>query len=84
MVSSGKGREMLIILIIGCVGVLVILVVGLLLLRLGIGEDQNAGVFTIRPQTRVSGAVRSVTGLYVRMPERTVPCQAERAHDESL
>lgn len=75
---------MLVILVIGCVGVLVILAVGLVLLRLGIGEDQSAGAFTIRPRTRVSGAVRSVTGLYVRMPERTVPCQAERTHDESL
>jgi hypothetical protein len=75
---------MLIILVIGCASVLVILAVGLVLLRLVIGGDQNAGVFTSRPQTRVSGAVRSVTGLYVRMPERTMPCQTERTHDESL
>jgi hypothetical protein len=79
-----KGREMLIILVTGCVGFLVILAVGLVLLRLAIGGDQNAGVFTNKPQTRVTGAVRSVTGLYVRMPERTAVCQAERAPDESL
>jgi flagellar basal body-associated protein FliL len=76
-----KGEEMVII-VIACVVVLVLLVIVLVLLRLGIREEEKNGVLAPTAQTRVTGAARAVTGLYVRTPERTVGCQAGAARDD--
>jgi len=59
------------------------LVLGMLvLLRVGIGGGERQGFLTTEAQTRADAATRAITGLYVRMPERTIQGQAGRVpHD---
>jgi hypothetical protein len=47
----------------------------LVLLRLGIGGDRSNGLLTTKAPTRTACATRAITGLYVRMPERTIQNQ---------
>ena len=69
-----------IIIVIG--GLVLALVLGaLVLLRVGIGGNKR-GFLTTQAQTRVDAASRAITGLYVRMPDRTVEGQARRVPDD--
>jgi hypothetical protein len=54
----------------------------LVLLRVGIGGHKRRGFLTTNPQTRADAAARAITGLYVRMPQRTAEGQARQVPDE--
>ena len=43
----------------------------LVLVRLGVSGEARGDCFSGEAQTRLTSAARAVTGLYVRMPERT-------------
>ena len=43
----------------------------LVLVRLGVSREVRGDCLSGEAQTRITSAARAVTGLYVRMPERT-------------
>jgi hypothetical protein len=77
-----EGGEMLtIVIVLG--GLVLVPALGMLvLLRVGIGGNKRRGFLTTNPQTRADAAARAITGLYVRMPERTAEGQARRVPNE--
>ena len=54
----------------------------LVLLRVGIGADKRRRFLTTEAQTPADAAARAITGLYVRMPGRTVEGEAGRVPDD--
>jgi hypothetical protein len=54
----------------------------LVLLRVGIGGNKRRGFLTTEAQTPADAAARAITGLYVRMPDRTAEGQARRVPDD--
>ena len=64
-------------------GLFLALVLGtLVLLRVGIGGNKRRGFLTTEAQTPADAAARAITGLYVRMPDRTTEAQARRVPDD--
>jgi hypothetical protein len=54
----------------------------LVLLRVGIGGKKRRGFLPAEPRNRADAAVRAITGMYIRMPERTAEGQARQVPDE--
>ena len=77
-----EGGEMLtIIIVLG--GLIFVPALGLLvLLRAGIGGKKRRGFLPAEPRSRADAAARAITGMYVRMPERTAGGQARQVPDE--
>jgi hypothetical protein len=72
---------LMIIIVVG--GLVLALVLSMLvLLRAGIGGRKRRGFLTTKAQTPADAAARAITGLYVRMPDRTVEDQVRRVPDD--
>jgi hypothetical protein len=70
-----------IIIVIG--GLALALALGMLvLLRVGIGGRKRRGFLTTEAQTPADAAARAITGLYVRMPERSAESRPRRVPDD--
>ena len=54
----------------------------LVLLRVGIGGKKRRGFLPAEPRNRADAAARAITGMYIRMPERTAEGEAGRVPDE--
>ena len=64
-------------------GLVLALVLGtLVLLRVRIGGNKRRGFLTTKAQTPADAAARAITGLYVRMPERSAESQPRRVPDD--
>ena len=72
---------LMIIIVIGGL-VLALILSMLVLLRVGIGGGKRRGFLTTQAQTPADAAARAITGLYVRMPDRTAEDQLRRVPDD--
>ena len=72
---------LMIIIVIGGL-VLALILSMLVLLRVGIGGRKRRGFLTTQAQTPADAAARAITGLYVRMPDRTAEDQLRRVPDD--
>jgi flagellar basal body-associated protein FliL len=66
-----KGKHMIIMTIIVVTLLVAALAGALVLVRLGVSREVRGDCLSGEAQTRLTSAARVVTGLYVRMPERT-------------